>query len=67
MLLIDENINAAIILKTIKLKNIINSGVKKFSGKYKFTLVLIAAISCAISCDTFLRDLSVLSTYRPHE
>ena len=58
-----DNINIAIILKTIKLKNIIILEQTKFI----LGLVLIVELNCAIGSDTFLRDLSVLLTYRPNE
>ena len=56
-----DNKNIAIILKTIKLKNII------ILGQTKFILVLTAELNGAIGSDTFLRGLSVLLTYRPNE
>ena len=63
----DDNINIAIILKTAKSKNIIKFWRQKIFGQIKFICVLIAELSCAIGSDTFLRDLSVLSTCRPNE
>ena len=59
----NNNINIAIILKTIELKIIIKLWHPKIIGHTKFILVLMAELSCEILCDTFLRDLSVLSTY----
>ena len=65
--MIEDNINIAIILKTIKLKNILEFWRQKILGQTKFVLVLIVEFSCAIGSDTFLRDPSVLSTYCPNE
>ena len=46
MILIGDNINTAIILKTIKLKNIINFSLKIFSGKLSlYCMVIIAELS----------------------
>ena len=57
---IDYYINIAIILKTVKLKNIIKLWRQKNLGQTKFILVLIAELSCAIGSDKFLKDLFVL-------
>ena len=62
-----DSINIAIILKTIKLENTIKLWRQKVFRPTKFKLVLIAKLSCAIGSDTLLRDLSILSTYRPNE
>ena len=62
MTLIDDNINIAIILKTIKLKNIIKLWRQKIVVQTKFLPVLIAKLNYTTGSDTFLRDLSVLLT-----
>ena len=55
--MIGGNITFATILKTIKLKNMIKFWRQKFFEQTKFILVLIAKVSCAIGCDSFLRGL----------
>ena len=55
-MLINDNTNIVIIMK-IKLKNIYKFWRHKVLEQTKFTLVLIAEFSCAISSDAFLRDL----------
>ena len=67
MTLINANINIVIILKTIKLKNIIKLWLQKMLMQTNFILVFIAELGCVTGCGTFLRNLSVLSTYRRNE